>query len=107
MSKNYDLFSSWEEFKSSADIYNLAKCSHCGTKKYDENKNRRPEIRLFCKFKTCVQYFCNNCKRWDSGWGRIYCPCEMKSSGHGTYDEFSQPSGKKKVRTHRKWKAIK
>lgn len=88
-------------------IYSLVKCWHCGRKKYDEDNKRRLEITKFCKFKTCVQYFCSNCERWDSGWGRIMCPCEMNRSGHGTYHEFAQPAGRKKVRTKRKWKAIK
>ena len=108
MTMIYDeYFSTWDEFKLGVDIRELIKCPHCDAKRYDKYRNRIPLIFRYCKFKTCVQYFCNSCKRWDGGWGRILCPCEMGRNVHTTYHEFSKPAGRKNVRTQLKWNAIK
>ena len=102
-----DSFANWDDFRAGKGFYDLAKCYHCGAKKYDENHKRITEIVRYCKFKSCIQYFCNSCKRWDSGWGKILCKCSTGRSGHNTYHEFPAPSGKKKIAKKRKWKAMK
>lgn len=73
----------------------------CGFILDDKRGNKFQGEPVLCFFGTCVQIFCPGCRRYDMGWGRILCPCETRSSGHGTRQEFARPSLRRLVKRRR------
>lgn len=78
-------------------------CSDCGTH-LENAEHRYLERKRICPFDRCVQFFCPGCRRYQSGWGEMGCPCDADRSGHGTYAEFPHPGAGRLVKLrHHRW----